>query len=147
MQYNHHTGPVPCHPVGESEEPHFRVDFDRRLKLEFHGSKITSDAGLLAYRELDHALGLTGMAGSILTEARRGKNIRHMVEGLFRQSVFGRLAGYEDVNDADRLSPSSTSSLQPAMRTIVQSRGLMRNPVSTSEIGRFERSSSRTGHT
>jgi hypothetical protein len=109
-----------------------RVDFDRRLKLEFHGSKITSDAGLLAYRELDHALGLTGMAGSILTEARRGKNIRHMVEGLFRQSVFGRLAGYEDVNDADRLS------LDPAMRTIVDSRGLMRNAASTSEMGRFE---------
>jgi hypothetical protein len=61
------------------------------------------------------------MAGSILTEARRGKNIRHMVEGLFRLSVFGRLAGYEDVNDADRLS------LDPAMRTIVDSRGLMRN--------------------
>jgi len=45
------------------------------------------------YRELDHALGLTGMAGSILTEARRGMNIRHLVEGLFRQSVFGWLAG------------------------------------------------------
>ncbi len=43
------------------------------------------------------------MAGSILTEARRGKNIRHMVEGLFRQSAFGRLAGYEDVNDAERI--------------------------------------------
>ncbi len=86
--------------MGESRKPHLRIDFDRRLKLEFHGSKITSDAGLLAYRELDHTLGLTDMAGSILTEARRGKNIRHMVEGLFRQSVFGRLAGYEDVNDA-----------------------------------------------
>ena len=132
MQYHHHNGQAPRHPAGESGRPHSRVDFDRRLKPEFHGSKITSDAGLLAYRELDHALGLTGMAGSILTEARRGKNIRHMVEGLFRQSVFGRLAGYEDVNDADRLS------LDPAMRTIVDSRGLMRNAASTSEMGRFE---------
>ncbi len=78
-----------------------------------------------AHLGVDHALGLTGMAGSILTEARRGKNIRHMVEGLFWQSVFGRLAGYEDVNDADRLS------LDPAMRTIVDSRGLMRNAAST----------------
>ncbi len=127
MQYHHHNGQDPHRPAGESGKP--RVDFDRRLKLEFHGSKITSDAGLLAYRELDHALGLTGMAGTILTEARRGKNIRHMVEGLFRQSVFCRLAGYEDVNDADRLS------LDPAMRTIVDSRGLMRNAASTSEMG------------
>jgi hypothetical protein len=109
-----------------------RVDFDRRLKLEFHGSKITSDAGLLAYRDLDHALGLTAMAGSILSEARRGKNIRHLVEGLFRQSVYGRLAGYEDVNDAERLS------LDPAMRTIVDRRGLDRTAASASEMGRFE---------
>ena len=56
------------------------------------------------------------MAGSILTEARRGKNIRHLVEGLFRQSVFGRLAGYEDVNDAERLS------IDQMMRTIVHRR-------------------------
>jgi len=53
------------------------------------------------YRELDHALGLTGMSGLILTEARRGMNIRHLVEGLLRQSEFGRLAGYKDVNDAE----------------------------------------------
>jgi len=109
-----------------------RVDFERRLKLEFHGSKITRDAGLLAYRELDHAFGLTDMAGSILIKVRRDKNIRHMVEGLFRQSVFGRLAGYEDVNDAERLSPD------PTMRTIMDSRSLDRNAASTSEIGRFE---------
>ena len=121
-----------AYPMGEAKEGPLRVAFDRRLKLEFHGSKITSDAGLLAYRELDGALGLTEMAGSILSEARRGKNIRHLVEALFRQSVFGRLAGYEDVNDAERLS------LDPAIRTIVDRRGLERTAASTSEMGRFE---------
>ena len=118
--------------LGEAKQGPLRVDFDRRLKLEFHGSRITSDAGLLAYRELDGALGLTEMGGSILTEARRGKNIRHLIEGLFRQSVFGRLAGYEDVNDAERLS------LDPVMRTIVGRRGPDRTAASTSEMGRFE---------
>ncbi len=121
-----------AYPMGEAKLDPLRVDFDRRLKLEFHGSRITSDAGLLAYRELDHVLGLTGMAGSMLCETRRGKNIQHLVEGLFRQSVFGRLARYEDVNDAERLS------LDPAMRTIVDPRGLDRTAASTSEMGRFE---------
>jgi hypothetical protein len=108
------------------------VDFDRRLKLEFHGSRITSDAGLLAYRELDDALGLTDLAGSALSECRRGRNTRHLLTGLFRQSVFGRLAGYEDVNDADRLAHD------PAMRAVVDRGGLDRRAASTSQMGRFE---------
>ncbi len=90
-------------PVGELDRRPLRLRFDRRLKLEFHGSRVTSDAGLLAYRELNDALGLTALATEVLADSRAGKNGWHGVVGLLRQSVYGRLAGYEDVNDADRL--------------------------------------------
>ena len=119
-------------PEGESENKPLRLVFDRRLKLEFHGSRITSDAGLLAYRELDDALGLTGMVGDGLVDARTGKNSQHAMTGLFRQSVFGRLGGYEDVNDADRLGRD------PAMRWIVGGRAVTKAAASTSQMGRFE---------
>jgi hypothetical protein len=76
------------HPTGEADDGSLRVDFDRRLRLEFHGSRITSDAGILAHRELDDVLGLTDLAGAVLSECRRGKNTRHLLTGLFRQSVF-----------------------------------------------------------
>jgi hypothetical protein len=117
--------------TGETNKA-LRVAFDRRLKLAFHGAKITSDAGLLAYRELDDALGLTAMAASALAEGRRGRNIRHRLLGLLRQAVYGRLAGYEDVNDAERLARD------PAMRAIVGREGLDRPAASTSQMGRFE---------
>ena len=107
-----------AHPMGEAKRGPLRVDFDRRLKLEFHGSQISSDAGLLSYRELDDALGLSALAGDVLSELRQGKNTRHLLTGLLRQSVFGRLAGYEDVNDAERLSRD------PVMRAIVDRKGL-----------------------
>src|SRR3954447_6443359 len=117
--------------TGETKEP-LRVAFDRRLKLEFHGTRITSDGGLLAYRELDDALGLTATATSALAEGRRGKNIRHRLPGLPRQAVSGRLAGYEDVNDAERLAHD------PAMRAIVGREGIDRPAASGSEMGRFQ---------
>jgi hypothetical protein len=119
-------------PARESDDGTIRVDFDRRLRLEFHGSRITSDAGLRAYRELDDALRLTNLAGAALAECRRGRNTRHSLTGLLRQSVFGRLAGYEDVNDAGRLAHD------PAIRAVVGRRGLDRLAASTSQMGRFE---------
>ena len=66
------------------------LDFDRRLMLQFRGFLVTSDAGLLC--ELDDVLGLTEMAGDVLADTRSGENGRHALAGLFRQSVFGRLA-------------------------------------------------------
>ena len=109
-----------------------RVDFDSRLKLEFHGSKVTSDAGFLAYRELDDALGLTEVARGLFQDSRTGKNGRHGLVGQFRQSVFGRLGGYDDVNDADRLGRD------PAMRWIVGGHAVTKQAASASQMGRFE---------
>ena len=119
-------------PKGESDRRPLRPIFDRRLKLEFHGSRVTSDAGLLAYRELDDALGLTAMAGDLISDSRTGKNGWHGLIGLLRQSVYGRLAGYEDVNDADRLGRD------PAMRWIVGGKAVERGGASASQMGRFE---------
>ncbi len=118
--------------AGEDDRGALRVGFDRRLKLEFHGSRLTSDAGLLAFRELDEALGLTDLAGDALTDSRTGRNGRHSLVALLRQSVFGRLAGYEDVNDADRLGQD------PAMRWIVGGKAVIRQAASASQMGRFE---------
>jgi hypothetical protein len=60
-----------------------RVDFDRRLKLEFHGSKITSYGEFLAYWELDDALGLSEAAERLFQDRRTGKNERHGMAGQF----------------------------------------------------------------
>src|SRR5262245_5500405 len=59
--------------MGDSHHDPLRVDFDRQIKLEFHGSTVTTDAGLLAYRELDDALELTSTAASGLQDTRTGQ--------------------------------------------------------------------------
>jgi hypothetical protein len=121
-----------ANPTGEADRCALRLDFDRRLMLQFRGSAITSDAGLLPYHELDDALSLTETGTDALADARTGKNGRHRLVGLLRQSVFGRLAGYEDVNDADRLCRD------PAMRWVVGDRAIIGSAASASEMGRFE---------
>ena len=77
-------------PTGGADRGALRLGFDRRLMLQFRSSVITSDGGLLAYRELDDALALTASGGERLAEARTGKNRRHFLVGLLRQSLFER---------------------------------------------------------
>ncbi len=119
-------------PAGKADRGALRLDFDRRLILLFRSAAITSDAGSLPYRELDDALGLTDTAGDELADGRTGKNGRHRLAGLLRQSVFARLAGYEDVNDAERLCRD------PAMRWVVGDRAMTGSAASASQMGRFE---------
>ena len=118
--------------MGEARKDALRLNFDRRLKLEFHGTKVTSDAGLLAYRELDEALGLTLAVDSELHDIRTGKNTQHGLTTLLRQSIYSRLAGYDDTNDAERLA------LDPAMRHVAGGRAVERSAASTSVMSRFE---------
>jgi len=117
---------------GESISAPLKVGFDRRLKLQFLGAKLSSDGGLIVFRELDDALGLTRMASWELRDNRTGSNARHELAALFRQSVFGRIAGYEDVNDAGRLARD------PVMRLIAGGRDFDHYAASESQMGRFE---------
>jgi hypothetical protein len=120
------------HPEGAGLQRADRVDFDRRVRLEFRGAQISSDGGLLVMRELDDALGLSDLTSASLRDNRIGTNTVHRLDGLFRQSVFGRLAGYEDVNDADQLA------LDPVMRQVVGGRAVEAQAASASRTGRFE---------
>ena len=119
-------------PMGETRKDALRLDFNRKLKLEFHGTKVTSDGGLLAYRELDDALSLTSSVDSELRDIRTGKNAQHGLTALLRQSIYSRLAGYEDTNDAERLA------LDPAMRYVAGGKAVKRSAASTSVMSRFE---------
>jgi hypothetical protein len=118
--------------MGDSPKDPLRVDFDRHIKLEFHGSTVISDARLLAYRELDEALGLSSTTATRLHDTRTGLNTQHSLLALLRQSLYSRLAGYEDVNDAERLCRD------PALRTVVGDRANGDTAASASEMARFE---------
>ncbi len=78
--------------TGESISVPLKVGFDRRLKLQFHGAKLSSDGGLIVFRELDDALDLTEMASWELRDNRTGKNSRHNLLAMFRHSALGYMS-------------------------------------------------------
>jgi len=115
------------HPEGAGLDRGDRVDFDHRVRLEFRGAQISSDGGLLVMRELDDALGLSDLATAALRDNRRGKNTVHRLDGLFRQSVFGRLSGrnphcqpeYSKMKTSEAGTPSRSLSVAPTFANIM----------------------------
>ena len=93
--------------MGEAQNQPFQLSFNPALRVEFQGSRVTSDGGLIFVRELDERSGFSALIAYHLTDPR-GKNTQFSLADLVRQSVYSRLAGYEDVNDAERLSQDPT---------------------------------------
>jgi Transposase DDE domain group 1 len=90
--------------MGDATSGPVRLSFNPQLRVEFRGATVTSDAGLLLPRELDERLGLSVLIDRHFTDPRTGHNRQFPLPDLFRQSIYSRLAGYEDTNDAERLA-------------------------------------------
>src|ERR1700730_3113774 len=118
--------------VGETQYRSFQLSFNSSLKVDFQGAGVTSDGGLILVRELDERLGLSVLIERHLSDSRRGKNVQLPLSGLLRQSVYRRLAGYEDVNDAERLSQD------PTFRLIGSKKILERGAALTSRLQSFD---------
>ena len=117
--------------MGEQQNQPFQLSFNPSLKVDFQGSRVTSDGGLLLVRELDERLGLSELIAEHLTDSR-GKNTQLPMADLLRQAVYSRLAGYEDVNDAERLAQD------PTFRLMGSERIWERGAALTSRLQSFE---------
>ena len=118
--------------MGDIQNRPFQLSFNTALKIDFQGSRVTSDGGLVLVRELDERLGFGKLIEQHLTDSRRGKNTQFPFADLLRQSVYSRLAGYEDVNDAERLSQD------PTFRLIGSEKIWDRGAALTSRLQTFE---------
>jgi len=118
--------------MGETQNQPFQLSFNTALKVDFQGSRVTSDGGLILVRELDERLGFGALIEEHLTDSRRGKNTQFPFADLLRQSIYSRLAGYEDLNDAQRLSQD------PTFRLIGSEKVWDRGAALTSRLQSFE---------
>src|ERR1039458_5699489 len=117
--------------MGEKQNRPFQLSFNASLKVGFQGSRVTSDGGLILVREFDERLGFAELIEQYLTDSR-GKNAQFCFADLLRQSVYSRLAGYEDLNDAESLSQD------PTFRLISSERVWDRGAALTSRLQSFE---------
>jgi hypothetical protein len=118
--------------MGERQNGPFQLSFNSSLKVDFQGSRVTSDGGLVLVRELDERLGFGDLVAQHLTDSPRGKNTQLPLTDLLRQSVYSRIAGYEDVNDAERVSQD------PTFRLIGSEKTWDRGAALTSRLQTFE---------
>ena len=117
--------------MGERQNQPFQFSFNAALKVDFQGSRVSSDGGLILVRELDEHLRFGELIKRHLADPR-GKNTRLPFADLLRQSVYSRLAGYEDMNDAERLSQD------PTFRLIGSEKIWERGAALTSRLQSFE---------
>src|SRR5512143_2071297 len=118
--------------MGEKQNQPFQLSFSASLKIDFQGSRVTSDGGLILVRELDERLRFGELITQHLSDSRRGNNTQLPLADLLRQSVYSRIPGYEDVNDAERLSQD------PTFRLIGSEKIWERGAALTSRLQSFE---------
>src|SRR3989441_1961105 len=116
--------------MGEIQNQPFQLSFNASLKIDFQGSRVTSDGGLVLVRELDERFG--ELIEQHLTDSRRGKNTQFPSPTCCANPVYSRLAGYEDLNDAQRLSQD------PTFRLIGSEKIWDRGAALTSRLQTFE---------
>jgi Transposase DDE domain group 1 len=117
--------------MDEKQNQPFHLLFNASLKVDFQGSRVTSNGGPIFVRELDERLGLEKLEEH-LSDSRQGLNKQFTLADLLRQSVYSRLAGYEDLNDAERLAAD------PTFRLISSQRIWDRGAALTSSLHWFE---------
>ena len=120
------------HPVGEKQTKPFQLGFNGFLKVAFQGSRVTSDGGFDSGPRVGRALGTGSTYRAVLDRPTGHTNTRFPLADLLRQSVYSRLAGYEDVNDAERVSAD------PAFRLIGSEKIWDRGAALTSRLHSFE---------
>ena len=118
--------------MGEKHNKPFQLSFNSSLRVDFQGSRVTSDGGLILVRELEERVGMGALIEQHLTDTRRGRNTQFPLADLLRQSVYSRLAGYEDVHDAERVSAD------PTFRLIGSENIWERGTALTSRLHSFE---------
>jgi hypothetical protein len=99
--------------IGEEQKETIRPDFDRHIKIDFQGAKITSDTGFLLLREIDERFGILSPIENELEDTRSWVHSKHTILQMVRQRVYQIAAGYEDCNDADYLR------IDPALRLAI----------------------------
>jgi Transposase DDE domain group 1 len=118
--------------MGEQHHEPFQLSFNSSLQVDVQGSWVTLDGGLILVRELDERLGSSERIAQHVTDSRRGKNPPLPLADRLRQSVYSRLAGREDVNDAERVSQD------PTVRLIGSEKIWERGAAPTSRLPSFE---------